>query len=194
MKYCPDCGNNKERAARFCHQCGFAFPGASNHIVALGLCVVVFLSGLSYAAIQRVFLPNFGEEPKPVTEAAVNHDHDDHSDHDHPEETQTAATSNSGNRAKPAHSPGAGGTAFAQVETFFRSNGIMGPKVFSFKVVDDSNAIVYLDGFPIDQMPEAMRTNLDNQIKAQLEPLGAGVSLELRDARDRRLLAGYKNE
>ncbi|MDJ0837281.1 MAG: hypothetical protein QNK37_12245 [Acidobacteriota bacterium] len=190
MNYCSDCGEKRLNRARFCHSCGFAYPGASNHILALGLCVVVFLAGLSYAVIQRIVLPNMPEEA-PVVAAVDNHDHDDHEDHDHEEDTVAVG---GGGTARPNHAAGAAGTPFASVEQFFRSHGIMGPKVFSFKVIDDSRAIIYLDGFPMDKMPEAMRKGLDDKIKQQLEPLGEGTILEVRDARDRRLLAGYGNE
>jgi len=179
MQYCPQCGAERVVDARFCHGCGQAFPGASRQIVAIGLCGVVFLAGIAYFVIQGITR----SQPK-VKAPPTEHVHVEGDDHDH--EAQEKAQVHD-------QSAGATGTRFASLETFFRNHQVVGPKMFSFKVESENSAVLYLDQFPMNQMSPAARQVFDANIQEQMKALGEGISLQIRDARNRSVLANYSN-
>lgn len=196
MNFCPECGAERFKDAKFCQNCGHAYPGASAPNVWLGLAVVVFLSGLSYGMIKRFIEPYYDANPlvlQAPEEESHDHDHDDH-DHEHDEEAVEEAAMNDPARAGAfAEGHGSGNIGeFGELEQFFRNHAIMGPKLLIFKVETPQFAIVYLDQFPMEQMPEAMRNTLDVKIKTAMEYLGEGIKVELRDARTRAVLATYE--
>ncbi len=189
MQYCAQCGAERVENARFCHACGQNFPGASRQVVAIGLCGVVFLAGIAYFVIQGITTSK--PEAKPVPTEHVHVEGDDHS----ASQAGNASQAGSASKAAPVHEQklGATGTRFAPLETYFRNHQIMGPKVFSFKVENENEAVLYLDQFPMDQMPPAMRKTFDGKVQEQLNSVGEGVSIQIRDARNRSILAKYSN-
>lgn len=186
MKFCPECGNQRLERARFCQGCGLAYPGASSQILLMGISIVVFLSGVTYFLIQKVVWPKWGE-PEPMMVSQVGHD--EHDGHDH-EQTTTASRTATGAEGGD-HASGATGTRFAQLEDFFRAHQIIGPKVFMFTVEDDHKATLWLHQFPMDQMPESMRSSFDAKVRDAMAYLGEGTHLEIRDAQSRDLMSDY---
>jgi len=190
MKFCPECGKQRLERARFCQGCGWAYPGASNQTLWLGLSVVIFLSGATYFLIQKVIWPKWGE-PEPMMVSAPA-GHDEHDGHDH-EQTGATAQAAAARTGGEDHASGATGTRFEELDSFFRSHQIIGPKVFMFTVKDEQNATLWLHQFPMDQMPQAMRDSFDAKVREAMAYLGKGTHLEIRDAQSRELLSEYVN-
>jgi len=192
MKFCPECGARRLDGARFCQGCGFAYPGASNQALVLGLSVVVFLSGATYFLVKRVIQPNYLPEVQVTARQASGDDHQHSPDDGHDHRETTVASASTGN-GEGDHTSGASGTRFERLEQFFRSHEVVGPKVFMFTVPEEDSAILWVHQFPMDQMPPAMRTSFDQKVRDSMAYLGEGATLEIRDAQSRALLGNYAN-
>ncbi len=103
-----------------------------------------------------------------------------------------------GDRAAPEPAAAAAaapaGTFQADAEAIFRQNPIMGPKVDRVEWTGAESAKVYLRDFPMDQMPEGMRTmfadRMHGRIKEQKEKhqVTAAARFELVDAGSGRVM------
>jgi tetratricopeptide (TPR) repeat protein len=71
--------------------------------------------------------------------------------------------------AAPAGAAPAGGSFQAEVEAIFRKNPILGPKVQRIEWPGPENAKVYVRDFPMDQMPEEMRTMFADRMKGRIK-------------------------
>jgi Flp pilus assembly protein TadD len=86
----------------------------------------------------------------------------------------------------PAAAPA--GTFQADAENIFRQNPILGPKVGRIEWSGTETAKVYLSGFPMDQMPDEMKTMFADRMKERIKEkkaahqVTATATFELIDA------------
>ncbi|MCB0358723.1 MAG: tetratricopeptide repeat protein [Bdellovibrionales bacterium] len=87
-----------------------------------------------------------------------------------------------------APSPTATESPAEAVQAFFRSHPIVGPKVRGVRWDDAQTAVVLVEQFPVEQMPDMVRERFLGRIREFLGTLQEPVRVELRDAETESLL------
>ncbi|MCB1045457.1 MAG: tetratricopeptide repeat protein [Acidobacteria bacterium] len=91
---------------------------------------------------------------------------------------------------KPQFAEAAPASPYQQLEQFFRTHPIMGPKFDSLQVKGNQIQVMLLN-FPMDIMPENAKITLSSKIKNQLEQLDSPHTLQLVDHQSGKILAEY---